>query len=293
MRVGVQLPEVERVVRWPEYVRMARLVEAGGFDSLWIGDHYLYRRDDTVTGPWEAWTLLAALAAVTERVTIAPFVASLTFHNPAVLAKQAATVDEISGGRLVLGVGSGWNQTEYQAFGFPFDRRVDRFEESFGIVRRLLTGETVSVVGEFTTLEDCVLLPPSGRTGRIPLMVGSSGPRMLAITLPYVDGWNAWFLDFENRPDRIPALLDRLRAAGDRAGRDIDELEKSVALLLDFGTTQPRPGGIAPIGGSPAEMAEALFRVAEAGIDHVQLVLDPITEQTIEHAAQVLTIFRR
>src|SRR5919106_6729540 len=142
MRVGIQLPEVEREVRWPEYLAMARAAEEVGFDSIWLGDHLLYRDDDLgrERGPWDAWTLLAALAAVTERVQLGPLVACTAFHPPGVLAKAAATVDEISEGRLVLGLGAGWNETEFRAFGIPFDRRVSRFEEAFGIIRRLLAG---------------------------------------------------------------------------------------------------------------------------------------------------------
>ena len=119
VQIGVQLPETERVVRWPEMRRLVVAIERLGFDSVWVGDHYLYRRGGAVTGPWEVWTLLSAIAAVTERVTIAPFVASLTFHNPAVIAKFASTVDEVSAGRLVLGVGAGWNRTEYRGVRVP------------------------------------------------------------------------------------------------------------------------------------------------------------------------------
>ena len=109
LKVGVQLPEVERAVGWDELRRMAQAAEAVGLDSVWVGDHFLYRFPDALPrGPWEAWSLLAALAAVTRRVEIGPLVACLTFHNPAVLAKAAATVDDISGGRLIVGVGAGW-----------------------------------------------------------------------------------------------------------------------------------------------------------------------------------------
>jgi alkanesulfonate monooxygenase SsuD/methylene tetrahydromethanopterin reductase-like flavin-dependent oxidoreductase (luciferase family) len=138
LKVGVQLPEVERVVRWPELRQMALTAEEAGFDSLWVGDHLLYRRPLDVVGPWEAWSTLAALAAVTERVELGPLVASTSFHNPAMLAKKAATIDEISGGRLILGLGAGWNEAEYTAYGFPFDRRASRFEEAFTIIRDLL-----------------------------------------------------------------------------------------------------------------------------------------------------------
>src|SRR5262245_62360878 len=125
LRVGIQLPEVERVVRWPEIRAMARLAEQAGFDSLWLGDHLLYREEGRgARGPWEAWTSLAGLAEATSRIALGPLVASAAFHAPAMLAKMAATVDEISGGRLILGLGAGWNRGELEEFGFPQRRRM-------------------------------------------------------------------------------------------------------------------------------------------------------------------------
>lgn len=294
MKVGVQLPEVERIVRWPELSRMVVAAEDAGFDSLWVGDHYLYRPVGTdgqpgaARGPWEAWTQLAAIAAITTRVTIAPFVASLTFHNPAVIAKMAATVDEVSAGRLVLGVGAGWNAVEYEAFGFPFERRIDRFEESFHVVRRLLAGETVSLDGDFVQLHDCVLHPPSVRSAPLPIMIGSSGRRMLDITLPYISAWNAWFIDYENRPEQVGRALAPLLAACERHDRDPSSIEKSVALLVDFGSTEPRQGSINPVSGDPGALTEALNTLEAAGLDHVQLVVNPIDERTILAAAEAI-----
>ena len=165
-RIGIQLPEVERRVEWPELIAMARAAEAVGFDSLWLGDHLLYDLPSGARGPWEVWTSLAALAAVTERVELGPLVASTGFHAPAMLAKQAATVDAISGGRLILGLGAGWNEREYRAFGFPFDRRVARFAESFTIIRTLLRDGRIDFAGEFYRLEDCVLDPPPSPSRR-------------------------------------------------------------------------------------------------------------------------------
>src|SRR3954447_541539 len=132
LAVGVQLPEVERDVRWPEYLRMARAAETAGFDSIWLGDHPLYRGGgEPERGAGEAWTMLAALAAATERVTLGPLVACAAFHPPGLIAKMAATIGEVSGGRFVLGLGAGWNEAEFRAFGLPYDRRVSRFEEAF------------------------------------------------------------------------------------------------------------------------------------------------------------------
>jgi alkanesulfonate monooxygenase SsuD/methylene tetrahydromethanopterin reductase-like flavin-dependent oxidoreductase (luciferase family) len=298
LRVGVQLPEVEREVRWPELAAMARLVEVAGFDSLWVGDHLLYDRPPLgPRGPWEAWTQLAAVAAVTERVTLGPLVACAGFHDPAMLAKLAATVDEVSGGRLVVGLGAGWNRTEFDAFGFPYDRRVERFEEAFTIIRGLLAGERVTFAGRHHRVDGAVLLPASTRAGGPPLMIGSTRPRMLAATIAHVDVWNAWWVDFDNDPAGIAALRDRVDAACEQVGRDPDEVERTVAVLmapLGDAARVATPGRRAApaLGGSPAELAATLAAFAAEGIAHVQLVLDPITLPAIEAAAGVLAQLR-
>src|SRR5687768_13436463 len=162
---------------------MAQRAESVGFDSLWVGDHLLYRRPgEEAKGPWEAWSVLAALAAATSKVELGPLVACTSFHSPAMLAKKAATVDEISGGRLILGLGAGWNEADYTAYGFPFDRRVSRFEEAFTIIRTLLREGQIDFEGQFYSARDCELLPrgaveahPKGP----PLMLGTTRPRML------------------------------------------------------------------------------------------------------------------
>ena len=184
LSVGVQLPEVEREVRWPELRSIAVAAEDCGFDSIWLGDHMLYRDDGRPErGPWDAWTALAGLAASTERVQLGPLVASTAFHPPGLIARMAATIDELSGGRFVLGLGAGWNEVEFRSFGIPFDRLVSRFEESFEIIRRLVAGERVSFAGRFQQVEDAVLLPPPART--LPIMIGTAGPRLLEIALPH------------------------------------------------------------------------------------------------------------
>ena len=299
LRVGVQLPEVERVVGWPELADMARVAEAIGLDSLWVGDHLLYRdTDGTTRGPWEAWTTLAGLAAVTERIALGPLVACTSFHAPAMLAKQAAMVDEISGGRLVLGLGAGWNETDYSAFGFPYDRRVDRFEEAFTIIRTLLRDGAIDFDGRYYQARDCELLPRSTRPGGPPLLLGSSGPRMLAIGAPYVDGWNAWFTSTGNDPAGVPELRERVDAAARAAGREPGDIERSVAVLVRL------PGGVgrqtafdrspvAPLEGPPEALAEGLRAYARVGIEHVQLVLDPIDAASIESLASVLEALER
>src|SRR3954451_13539791 len=198
-KVGVQLPEVERFVPWPEYLDLARRAEAAGFDSIWVGDHLIYDLPDGATrGPHEAWTTLAAIAAVTERVEVGPLVASTGFHAPAMLAKLATTVDAISQGRLILGLGAGWNRREFDAYGFPYDRRVSRFAEALTIIEKLLREGRTTFHGEFYELDDCVLDPGPVRVGGPPLMLGSNSPRMLSLGLPLVDAWNVWWSIYDN-----------------------------------------------------------------------------------------------
>lgn len=299
LSVGIQLPEVERRVSWPELILMARTAEAVGFDSLWLGDHLLYDLPDgTHRGPWEVWTSLAALAAATETVLLGPLVASLGFHDPAMLAKMAATVDAISGGRLVLGVGAGWNEREYRAFGLPFDRRVDRFEESFHLVRRLLAGELVDHVGPHYRLERCVVDPPPVRPGGPPLMVGSIGPRMLGITLPHVRMWNVWFSQYRNTPEGLASIVARVHEQLERIGRPTDEVEGTACVFVQTPAGRGRTMGdpemsAPPLRGDASEVADQLRAMALPGIGHLQLVVDPIDVASIEWLADVLGRLRR
>jgi len=295
LRVGVQLPEVERVVRWPEYLAMARTAEDVGFDTLWLGDHLLYRyADGSARGPWEVWTMLSALAASTSRIRLGPLVAATAFHAPPMLAKLAATVDEISGGRLILGLGAGWNATEFAAFGFPFDYRISRFEEAFTIIRTLLREGKIDFDGRFFQARDCELLPRPSRPGGPPLMVGSVGPRMLEITLPHVQLWNAWYKDSNNSPEGLEPVLRMLDEACRKVGREPAEVERTVAVLVRLPGGTGRVMGdttqaeIQPVQGPPVEIASQLRAYADLGVAEVQLVVDPITTESIQSLAPVL-----
>ena len=297
LQVGVQLPEIEYEPRWSDLAEMARLAEAIGLDSVWVGDHYLYRHAEGTRGPWEAWTQLAAIAAVTSRVAIGPLVASTSFHAPGVLAKMAATVDEISGGRLILGLGAGWNEAEYRAFGFPYDHRVSRFAEAFTIIRTLLREGHIDFEGEYYTLRDCELLPRGPRPQGPPLLVGSNGPRMLRLTMPHVQAWNAWYHWFGNRPAGLAEQLSLVDAACAEVGRDPADVERTAAVYLQL------PGAVGardfdratapPLTGAPEAIAAELRAFARAGISHVQLVIDPVTPAGIESLAPVLEALDR
>ena len=271
---------------------MARAAERSGFDSIWLGDHLLYRDDGRPErGPWEAWTLLAGLAAVTERVSIGPLVACAAFHPPAVLAKMAATVDEVSGGRLVLGIGAGWNRTEFDAFGLPFDHRASRFEEAFEIVRRLLGGERVTLHGSL--LARGRRRAPAAPARRPPLMIGSGGERVLSIALPHVDAWNTWFDWYGNTPEGFVTRNAEIDAAAERAGRDPGQIRRSacVHVVLDRGADgRPIDPSCPPLEGTPERIAEGLAEMAEAGADEVILVVTPIDERSIRRLADVLAL---
>jgi alkanesulfonate monooxygenase SsuD/methylene tetrahydromethanopterin reductase-like flavin-dependent oxidoreductase (luciferase family) len=296
LKIGVQLPEVERVVPWAEMRDMIRAIEDLGFDSIWGGDHLLYREAGMAPrGPWETWSTLAAIAALTSRVEFGPLVAVTNFLNPGLLAKKAATIDEISGGRLILGLGAGWNRVEFDAYGFPFDHRVSRFEEAFTIIRTLLREGYIDFHGTYYEIRDLELLPRGPRPDGPPLMVGSVRPRMLNITLPHVASWNAWYVETGNRPSGVAPLRDLVDGVSREVGRVPREVERTVAVQIQATGGQGREMSRAadPFRGTAEEIAEELRAYAREGIGHVQLVIDPITVEAIEEVARALPILDR
>jgi alkanesulfonate monooxygenase SsuD/methylene tetrahydromethanopterin reductase-like flavin-dependent oxidoreductase (luciferase family) len=202
---------------------------------------------------------------------------------------MAAAIDEISGGRFVLGVGSGWNEPEFRAFGLPFDHRASRFLESFEIIRRLLAGERVTSEGRFWQVEDAVLLPPPARV--TPIMLGTSGPRQLAATLPHADSWNTWWDAYGNTAGGFAVRNSEISAIAGSAGTDPARVERSACVLVAFDPTageRPRRDDAPPLSGEPARIARALHDLAEAGAHEAILVLDPISEATVRQCGAVL-----
>lgn len=285
MRVGIQLPEVERIVPWNEVRAIALAAEDSGFDSIWVGDHLLYRRDDPPErGPWDAWTQLAALAVVTSRVRLGPLVAATAFHSPGHIARMAASIAEISSGRFVLGLGAGWNEPEFRAFGFPFDHLGTRFEESFEMVRRLLAGEHVTFKGRYHQVDDAVLLPRPARS--VPLMVGSSGPRVLATALPHADVWNVWYDLYGNSPEGFAERNREVDAICERVGRAPSDVQRSACVLVAFGKGGERPHNAPPV--QPADLRRHLKELEEAGAHEAILVVDPINERSVRDLAKAI-----
>lgn len=288
LKVGLYIPHGEGSMgggteRWSDVLRMARHAEDVGFDSVWVADHFIFRFDEReAMGRWECWSLLAALAAATSRVELGPLVSCMSFRNPALLAKIAETVDEISGGRLNLLVGAGWHQPEYEAYGFPFDQRVSRFEEGFTILRDLLKTGRSTFDGRFERTEDCELRPRGPRPGGLPLIIGSNGPRMLRLMAELADGWNTtWVMG----PDELVPLNEAVDAACEAADRDPDTIHRSACVFID---TPARSGRHLPtIKSNPpardvGEIAEVFHRYAEQRMQHIMLWLDPNDEAGVE-----------
>ena len=303
LKVGLFLPSVEAMLggataRWADLLAFALRAEELGFDSLWVADHVLLGAGGpNPVGAWECWSLLAALAAATTRVELGPLVCCANYRNPALLAKVAETVDDVSGGRLILGLGAGWHEPEFRAFGFPFDHRASRFEEAIRIVAGLLRDGRVDVDGEFYRARDCELRPRGPRPHGPPLLVGTAGPRMLRLTARHADAWNA---EFVNDPAELGPRRDAVDAACRAEGRDPATLGRTASVMVDLpGHGRPGDNWVADARagraatGSPAELAAWLRAYAAAGIGHVQVWLDPNTVAGVESFAPVLALLDR
>lgn len=306
MKLGIILPEAEldmggATARWSDLSAMALLAEEVGFDSVWFVDHLIYRDDMTMLeqqGVWECWSILTGLAAVTSRVELGSLVTPTSFRNPALFAKMVDTVDEISGGRIIVGLGAGYHEAEYRAFGYPHDHRASRFEEAFTIIHGLLRNGQIDFEGQYYSASECELRPRGPRPGGPPLMIGSKGPRVLRMTLPHVEIWNAWLSGSRSHPDQIPALREMVDAACEEVGRDPATLQRSVSIMVDQTGTREigpsmKPEGAEPLTGSPEEIAAGLRAFEAEGIDHLQLYLVPNTIASIERFAGVMEEYRQ
>ena len=295
MEIGIVLPiaESDGEHGTPSYVFVREIAvgaEAAGLDSVWVYDHLLFRLDGTTTGIHECWTILSAIAEATSRVQLGTIVMCTAFRNAALLAKMAATLDEVSGGRLFLGIGCGWHDPEYEAFGYPTDHKVSRFEESLAVIGSLIRDGRADVEGEFVTARDAVLVPRARST--MPILVAAKRPRMLELTARHADAWNmAWF----GLPDdRLAGLRADVRAACDRVGRDPATLTDTVGVVVSYPdrmwpTFEPTTPALS---GTPAEIAAGLAAHAAAGADHVIVVLEPCIPETVAEFAEAVALYR-
>lgn len=296
LKLGMLLPHAEgrwggQTARWSDLLEMARLAEDAGFDSLWTIDHFVLEYPGGgPQGLWECWSLLAALAATTSRVELGPLVTPTSFRNPALLAKMADTIDEISNGRLILGLGAGWLESEYRALGLPFDHRVSRFEEALTIIRTLLREGAIDFEGTYYSARDCELRPRGPRASGPPILIGSSSERMLRSVARHADAWNAFFAATGNVAEGVAPLRAKVDAACAEVGRDPATLERTCTVLVGFDL----PGAVGhpqvknPLSGTPAQIADALRAYQREGITHIQVYLDPMTSAGIEAFAFVI-----
>jgi probable F420-dependent oxidoreductase len=278
--------------RYADIQAMAQMAERIGLDSFWLADHLIYRypeRDEN--GCWEVFTFLSAVAAATSKIEIGPLVACTSFRNPALLAKMADSLDEISGGRFILGLGCGWHEPEYDAFGYPFDHRVGRFEEAMAIIAPLLREGRVDFHGKYYEVNECVLKPRGPSPTGPKLWIGSKAPRMLELTAKYADAWNTvWHID----PAVVLERYAPLKEACAKAGRDLSTLELTAGTFVRL----PEPGKEADDGksitGTNEEIAAKLQAFADIGVTHLIVILRPSTSpDAIERFARVVEVMDR
>ena len=291
---------------WPDILQMAHLAEQVGFDSVWLVDHLLAPRgasqwrggpptpvDGEQRGCWECGALLAALAASVPRLELGTLVMCTGYRSPGMIAKIAHTVDDISGGRLILGLGAGDAEFEHHAFGYPYDHRVSRFEEAIQIIRGLLDGTLSTFNGQYHQVQDAALRPPGPRPHGLPIMIGAltSGPRMQRLIVQYADMWNGWLAHSNSWPEAVPPLRAMVDAACEKHGRDPATLARSVAIRIAvFGRTEPTGRAIR---GTAEQIAATLRGHAEQGIDQVQVLMTPETLDGVEAMAPVFEILEQ
>jgi alkanesulfonate monooxygenase SsuD/methylene tetrahydromethanopterin reductase-like flavin-dependent oxidoreductase (luciferase family) len=266
--------------------------ELDGFDSVWLPDHLFYRYPGSPTrGVWECWTILAALAEATRRVEIGTLVLCNSFRHPAILAKMATAADEVSSGRLILGVGAGWHEPEYQAFGLPFDHRVDRLEEALQILAPLLREGHVDFTGKYYQARDCDDLPRGPREAGPPLLVGGEGPRMLKLIAQYADLWNTGYM---GAPSTMAEPLTRIEAACREIGRDPATLGITALIGLWFPDLQANKPTFFdhPLTGTAQEIAGAIGGYAELGVQHIIFQYEPYTPEARKLLTEALHLYR-
>ena len=294
MKIGVGLPtSVQPTGNPPPYATVrdfARTAEAGGFDSVWIFDHLLYRHPGRPPeGVHEAWTVLAALAEATQRVELGTLVLAMRFRNPALLAKMTAALDDVSGGRFILGIGAGWHDPEFEAFGYPLDHRLGRFDEALEILVQLIRTGSATYEGEWHQARDAVLIPPMRH--EVPLLIAGRSPRMMRAIARHADLWNgAWYAT----PDD-PVLLERMTELDEACraiGRDPASVRRTVGVSVRYPEAGEAEGPRQWMTGTPQEIADGLRAFEDAGYEHAIVWLEPMTAESVRRLAEALALLR-
>ena len=297
MKVGLMMPLGERETErsplpYSVLREMALRAEADGLDSLWVADHLLFREDGDTFGIHEAWTMLTAFTALTSRVAVGTLVLALPFRNPGVTAKMAAALDELSGGRLILGIGCGWHQPEFEAFDLPFDHRVARFEEAAEILVRLLRDGHVDFEGQYHAARSAELRP-SAAAGRPPILIAGKQPRMLRLVARHADAWNAAWYGTLDQATELRERLARLGAALAEEGRDAATLEITVGVNVAFpDLAQGEELPARAISGSVEQVAQGLRGYEAINASHLIVSLTPSTTEAVASLARAAQLAR-
>jgi len=271
---------------------VAQQAETDGFDSIWLADHLLYRSPGEPTrGIWESWTVISALAEATDRVEIGTLVTCNTFRNPAILAKIATTADEVSHGRIILGIGAGWNEPEYEAFGLPFENRVGRLEEALQIIKPLLREGHVDFTGQYYQARNCEIAPRGPRKEGPPLMVGGEGPRMLRLAAQYADLWNTGYM---GKPETMVERIAWIETACRKVGRDPATVGITAFIGLWLPEFQPNKPKFLdnPLSGTAQEIATAMQGYEKLGVQHIMFQIEPYTPETRRRLTEALQLYR-
>jgi alkanesulfonate monooxygenase SsuD/methylene tetrahydromethanopterin reductase-like flavin-dependent oxidoreductase (luciferase family) len=299
VKIGLTLPlsdpDVGSAPRYREIRDLALRHERDGFDSIWVYDHLLFRDQEQKTnGTWEAWTLLSALAEATKSIELGALVMCTAFRNPGLLAKMADALDEVSGGRLILGLGAGWHQPEFTAFGYPFDHLASRFEDALRIIAPLLRTGSVDYQGQYEQAIDGVSLPRGPRPEGPPILIGAFGPRLLRLTAEFAQAWNTCWLP---RAGELPEKLVPLHAACAEVGRQPDSLEITVGQIVTFPGMTQEMNFVAENDkytfADPQELASEWAAFAALGVGHMMIWATPRGDECLDLVSEALRIYRQ
>ncbi len=269
---------------------IVRTADAAGIEIAWFADHFSSppsKEMDRERGCWEAFSLMAGLAGATKDLGIAygPMVACATFRTAGLLARMTETIDEISGGKFILGLGAGWHRPEYDAHDYPFDHRVSRFEEIIHVVADMLREGESTFSGEYTRTDGAFNRPagPRAKTGGAPILIGSSGDRMLGILARYADAWNT---GWQHEVDAVRGNFAKLDAACEAVGRDPKSVVRTVGGNVGLDGATNRRGAM--LTGSDDEIATRLVEFRDFGTDHFIVGLDPATPESVAHLGRII-----
>jgi alkanesulfonate monooxygenase SsuD/methylene tetrahydromethanopterin reductase-like flavin-dependent oxidoreductase (luciferase family) len=296
IEVGLVLPMGDSFVdgstaRWVEIRDLALRAEEVGFDTVWTADELLWRSaDGTTQGWWEGVAMTAAIAAATKRVKVGTWVMSALHRNAAITAKAVETIDEISGGRFVLGLGSGHAGKQAHAFGLPEDHVYGRFEEALQIIVPLLREGRADFEGTYHAARDLEQRPVGPRPGGIPIMIGAQGPKMLRLAARHADIWS-WYVNERSDLVEFGPRLVALEAACLEVGRDPATIGKSAGIVVEpTALTGAESVFGPPVRGSAQEIADAFRAFAAAGYTNLELVVWPPTLAAVDALAPVLEL---